>query len=521
MFLKHFEFVGHDLDDNGSHPAASKFELIKNWPQPEIVRDVMSLIGFAQFYSIYIPFLEVMIKDLRALCTGVGSDYDQTIRREKWTDECQKQWDFIKKSILDDPCLSQYEPDRRFYLKTDFAQIGMGYVGCQPDSDPESLAAMNREIEGAACEFLTNAKDVGAPPRLRPMTMGSRKNRGYELRLHSHLGEGFALDWAINANRLYCWGSQRFTNISDCYSIKYLMGYEGKNPVILRLQLRLMLWPVDIVHRTRDFNVDSNYMSKLALDTRHDPLLKLYLERASDLRNKYPALGGKVILPENMPGYRPKCKSDTSNDNSSTFEPGMTIDGVPLDTAEASHAIQLHSAVCMNQTHHADCMSIYPIQYYHKTTDPVNIFAVTRSQTKNSAAERPAMTSEPPIEASATPPELLNNDVSSITCQLTSFQVILYGFGGGHLYENMKNDSLQLHVVAAADMDDTARSLMQDMMEAPRIVSSAKQLHRWLGSDDDIYVDVYIAHAPLRLDANFIRCWWDFQATIILSRHAL
>jgi len=97
------------------------------------------------------------------------------------------------------PCCAQYNPDLRFYLKTDFAQVGMGYVGCQPDDDPLSLAAMQREMAGGPCEFLTNAKDVGAPPRLRPICMGSRKNKGYELRLHSHLGEAFALDYAINA----------------------------------------------------------------------------------------------------------------------------------------------------------------------------------------------------------------------------------------------------------------------------------------------------------------------------------
>jgi hypothetical protein len=135
--------------------------------------------------------MEVNIKNPRHLCT-LG--YELSITPEMWTNDCQHEWEFLKTSIVSDPCLAQYDYKRRFYLKTDFAQTGMGYVGCQPADDEESMAAMTREMLGGACEFLTNKKDVGAPPRLHPICMGSRRNKGYELRLHSHLGEVFTLD---------------------------------------------------------------------------------------------------------------------------------------------------------------------------------------------------------------------------------------------------------------------------------------------------------------------------------------
>jgi hypothetical protein len=203
--------------------------------------------------------MEVKIPTLRALCST--NDYNSTISPDQWTDQCQGEFDFLKTSILNDPCCAQYDWKKRFYLKTDFANVGMGYVGCQPDDDPTSIAAMRREMEGGGCEFLTNAKTIGDPPRLRPICMGSRRNRGYETRLHSHLGEAFTLKYAIDANRLYCWGA-RFTAINDCWSLKFVMTYEGNNAVILRVQMQLMLRAMDIVHRTRDFNVDSDYMSK-------------------------------------------------------------------------------------------------------------------------------------------------------------------------------------------------------------------------------------------------------------------
>jgi hypothetical protein len=76
-----------------------------------------------------------------------------------WTDACAEAWAFIKNSILSDPCLKRYDHRRRFYLKYDFSAFGMGYIGMQPDDDDDSIAAMNREIAGGPCEFLTG-KDL-------------------------------------------------------------------------------------------------------------------------------------------------------------------------------------------------------------------------------------------------------------------------------------------------------------------------------------------------------------------------
>ena len=105
LFSPRFEFVGHDIAEDGNHPAQSKFDLIRNWPHPRIVRDVASLLGFCMFYSCYIPWLEVRCKDLRLLCQ---QDYNTVLTSFMWTPSCQSQWDFMKQSILSDPCCAQY-----------------------------------------------------------------------------------------------------------------------------------------------------------------------------------------------------------------------------------------------------------------------------------------------------------------------------------------------------------------------------------------------------------------------------
>ena len=133
---------------------------------------------------------------------------------------------------------------KRLYLRTDFSAKGFSYAACQPGNDPDSLAAMRREMRGGTCEFMTKGSNL----TLRCVAFGSRRTKGNETRLHSHLGERFAGDWAINKCRHVTWGS-RFTWATDCYGICFILTYDGTNPAVLRLQMRLMCWSMDLEHR--------------------------------------------------------------------------------------------------------------------------------------------------------------------------------------------------------------------------------------------------------------------------------
>ena len=109
-------------------------------------------------------------------------------------------------------------------------------------------------MAGHGFPFMTPASDA----ILRPVAFGARRTRGNETRLHSHLGEGFAGDWAINKCRHMCFG-HRFIWVTDCYAIKFILSYDGGNPAILCLQMRLMGWDMDIVHRNDHHLDDADY----------------------------------------------------------------------------------------------------------------------------------------------------------------------------------------------------------------------------------------------------------------------
>jgi hypothetical protein len=92
--------------------------------------------------------------------------------------------------------------------------------------------------------------------------------------------------------------------VTDCYAIKFILSYEGGNPAILHLQMPLMCWDVDIVHRPDRKLIDANYWSHLGTDITFDPLFCKYLQLTHQLRQSKPAPTDLPMCPENMPYYR-------------------------------------------------------------------------------------------------------------------------------------------------------------------------------------------------------------------------
>ena len=112
------------------------------------------------------------------------------------TDEHERARKDMIVAITRDPCIGRHDYKKRSYLLTDFSKRGFGFNLCQPNDDLESIAAMTCEMDGGECEFLQPRSKL----LLLTAGFGSRKTRGREQNLHSHIGEGFCLDWAINRN---------------------------------------------------------------------------------------------------------------------------------------------------------------------------------------------------------------------------------------------------------------------------------------------------------------------------------
>jgi len=166
------------------------------------VRGIAKFTGFAQFYSIYIHHFELRIAPLCEIT--IKSEYADPIG-PLWNDAAQRSMDNLKEVILSDPCLMRFNHKRLIVLCTDFSSQGFGFVVSQPGTDESSETAMVAYRSGSDFAFM-NKEATGV---LHPVAFGGRRCRGNEVRLHSHLGEGFAgnCNWAINKNRHMLFGT--------------------------------------------------------------------------------------------------------------------------------------------------------------------------------------------------------------------------------------------------------------------------------------------------------------------------
>ena len=210
-----------------------------------------------------------------------------------WTTAAQDSFDDIKLPILSNPCLKCFDHNRLIVLWSDFLSKRFGYVVCQPGTDTASTVVYR---SGSDFSFMTKNSVVA----LHPVTFGARCCRGNEVWLHSHVGKEFSGDWAMNKCRHMLFG-QHFVWTSDCYAIEFILSYNGANPANLCVQMHLMCWDVDIVHRNNHYIAYTDNWLQLGVDLCFDPLFKAYLELTRSLHLENPPPTSFLMQPENMP----------------------------------------------------------------------------------------------------------------------------------------------------------------------------------------------------------------------------
>jgi hypothetical protein len=140
---------------------------------------------------------------------------------------------------------------------------------------------------------------------------------------------------------------QQFVWVTNCYAIKFIFSYDGANHAILRLQMRLMGWDVNIIHRNDHCITDADYWSPLGADLCFDPLFKTYLDIMRMLRIKNPPPTLFPMKPKNMPHYRgPQVIQPTTTDTHS----------------DANHSQAIISMVMVDNCHGLCHLSNIPVE---------------------------------------------------------------------------------------------------------------------------------------------------------------
>jgi hypothetical protein len=340
----------------------------------------------------------------------------------------------------------------------------MGFWPAQPGDDKESLQAMKEEDTGGICKFDLTINGL----RLFPCSFGSRSCLPNEEFLHSYVGEAKALQYGVKKNHHLCHG-RPFTNIGDCIGIRWIMFYNGSNPVIKRIQLELMGWWMTIVHRPRRMNIAPDYFSKLGTEFHYDPLLNKYQHIAEQNQQQHPPEAtGEIINDQNLPNFRGT----------------RTTPSTAKQTATQSEPTACHIALAAHESPRNASITNIPISFG-------NDLKAIKSKSFHQS-----------------------------TCCTAAFQLlhqnwIVYGFSSGHFFKSCHEASETINVTLAADPDEKGRSFFKSFGKVKTILPSSIDLLHEIRQNYSTPTQGYFITAPQTFEDKRQIDFLNIQSTII------
>nr|GEW26719.1 putative reverse transcriptase domain-containing protein [Tanacetum cinerariifolium] len=140
FWLQAMHFIGHVINQNGTHVDPSKIEAVKNWKAPITPSKIRSFLGLAGYYRCFITNLSKITKPLTSL-TEKNKKYE-------WDMEQEEAFQTLKNDLCDAPILSLLYGVEDFVVYCDASNQGLGCVlmqkGKMERKEDESLYFMDR-----------------------------------------------------------------------------------------------------------------------------------------------------------------------------------------------------------------------------------------------------------------------------------------------------------------------------------------------------------------------------------------
>ncbi|KAG7295451.1 hypothetical protein JYU34_021634 [Plutella xylostella] len=117
---KEILYLGHVVTGDGILPDPDKVKIMKEYPIPKNVEEVKRFIAFANYYRKFIPNFSDKVYSLNKLCKKNVPF--------KWDEQCQKDFELVKQSLLSPPVLQypNFDESNEFRLQTDASGYALG-----------------------------------------------------------------------------------------------------------------------------------------------------------------------------------------------------------------------------------------------------------------------------------------------------------------------------------------------------------------------------------------------------------
>ena len=223
------KYLGRLVDKHGVIPDPEAVEAVLTWKAPKTDTQLMSFLGFANYYREFIKGYADKIYPMQRLMRNKGKKFT-------WTDEAQVSFENIKRELCEAPVLGMPTEKGMFVLDTDASVVAISGI-------------LHQEQEW-------NWRTV-----LRPIAYGSKVLSDTEMKYGAPKAEMFAVITFVEKYRAYL-GSAPFKLRVDNRALAWLKFYSMDQSYIGRWIVRLDGYHMIIEHRTRDKHQNADSLSK-------------------------------------------------------------------------------------------------------------------------------------------------------------------------------------------------------------------------------------------------------------------
>ena len=144
------------LSPDGLMMAQNKIQAIQDWPEPRKVWDIMSFLGFANFYCCFIyGYSEITVPLMRLTRKDVLWDF---------SDDCRKSFEKLKEAFTTAPVLTHWITETPIMVETDASAYALAAVLSihTPDGDYHLVAFHSWTFKDAETNYDVHDKELTA-----------------------------------------------------------------------------------------------------------------------------------------------------------------------------------------------------------------------------------------------------------------------------------------------------------------------------------------------------------------------
>jgi transposase InsO family protein len=226
FFVTETKFLGSIVDREGIRADPEKTQAVAKLLPPASKKELKSFLGTAQWFSAHIPQLG-----------SVSAPLNELLKKDvkwKWSPAHQRAFEYIKRSLISEPVMLAYpDPTRKFFVRTDASDVGIGAVLYQ------LVRGEERIVEYASRKCIQAERNYSASER-----------------------ELLAIVWSIRRWHRYLAG-QHFVVITDHKSLETIRGVREAKSRLARWAETLAEYNFEVRHRPGKENVVADTLSRL------------------------------------------------------------------------------------------------------------------------------------------------------------------------------------------------------------------------------------------------------------------